>query len=39
MCDVIIETIDDWKLREYVKALSFDTTASNTIEEKECVYF
>ena len=30
MCDAIIETIDDWNLREDVKAFSFDTTPSNT---------
>jgi len=30
MCDAIIETIDDWNLREDIKAFSFDTTASNT---------
>ena len=29
MCDAIIETIDDWNLRD-VTAFSFDTTASNT---------
>ena len=30
MCDAIIETIDDWNLREAVKAFSFVTTASST---------
>ena len=30
MCDAIIETIDDWNLREDVEAFSFVTTASTT---------
>lgn len=30
MAGAIIGTIDDWNLRDDVKALSFDTTASNT---------
>nr|XP_047146815.1 uncharacterized protein LOC124819345 [Hydra vulgaris] len=30
ICDAIVQIIDDWKIKDDIKAFSFDTTAANT---------
>ena len=35
--DAVIDQVDEWKIRELVRALCFDTTASNTGSHKGCM--